>query len=266
MSLTQYNSQIITSGSLVINSTTNASGVGTGGSLTVLGGASISKDVFIGTNITTNNLNIYGNLNTAFKSFSLNANNTIGSIITTCGNVGINTTSPGFTLDVNGTARFSKFTYFPRDTMVITSVLKSALNGAGWKGNLLNGSTNTVVWNKCSNGGGWSTSTLNSAPGGHFVVGVTGLYRITFTGRDVDGSAVSGISVVYGTTVSNGVLITGAISDGYFYQADPENRRHLSFTLLYPMTAGQYCWLGSTAAGVSQYNVWARFSVSLVST
>ena len=115
MSLTQYNSQIITSGSLIINSTTNASGVGTGGSLTVLGGASISKDLYVGTTITTNNLNIYGNLNTSFKSFSLNANNTIGSIITTGGNVGINTTSPGFTLDVNGTAKFSKFTYFPRD-------------------------------------------------------------------------------------------------------------------------------------------------------
>jgi len=259
MSLTQYNSQIITSGSLVINSTTNASGVGTGGSLTVLGGASISKDVFVGTNITTNNLNVYGNLNTAFKSFSLNANNTIGSIITTCGNVGINTTSPGFTLDVNGTARFTKFTYFPRDTMVISSVLQSF--SGGWKGNILNGSTNTVVWNKCSNGGGWSTSTLNSAPGGHFVVGVTGLYRITFTGRDNDGTAVSGISVVYGTTVSNGVVITGATNDGYFYQADPENRRHLSFTLLYPMTAGQYCWLGGYCTGGR-----AQFSVSLVST
>jgi hypothetical protein len=39
--------------SIYIQSTENATGVGTGGSLTVLGGASISKDVFIGGTVTS---------------------------------------------------------------------------------------------------------------------------------------------------------------------------------------------------------------------
>lgn len=56
--------------SFIINSTQNASGIGTGGCLTVLGGASISKDTYIAGNISAGNvsvntnLNISGNLNT----------------------------------------------------------------------------------------------------------------------------------------------------------------------------------------------------------
>jgi hypothetical protein len=43
----------ITAGSILMTSTSNAIGVGTGGALTVLGGASISKDVYIGGTITS---------------------------------------------------------------------------------------------------------------------------------------------------------------------------------------------------------------------
>ena len=49
--------------SFTINSTQNASGVGTGGCLTVLGGASISKDSYIAGNISVGNVNVNSNLN-----------------------------------------------------------------------------------------------------------------------------------------------------------------------------------------------------------
>ena len=49
-------------------------------------------------------------MNTTIVNSSLSAvlnSNTIGNLFTTGGNVGINTTSPSFTLDVNGTGRFT---------------------------------------------------------------------------------------------------------------------------------------------------------------
>jgi uncharacterized membrane protein (UPF0136 family) len=78
-----------TGGSLLLNGTTNATSVTAGGILTVSGGGAIARDFYIG-----------GNL-------SAIGSNTLGSIITTGGNVGINTTSPATTLDVNGIGRFT---------------------------------------------------------------------------------------------------------------------------------------------------------------
>ena len=72
---------------LLLMSTENSIGLGSGGSLTVLGGASISKTLNV------SNLSVISNNNT--------------TLTTTGGNVGIGTTSPNTTLDVNGTANFS---------------------------------------------------------------------------------------------------------------------------------------------------------------
>jgi hypothetical protein len=73
--------------SLTLNSTINSTGLGTG-TLSVLGGASISKTLFVG-----------NSLNSSHNS------NTIGNIFTTSGNVGIGNNSPNYTLDVNGFER-----------------------------------------------------------------------------------------------------------------------------------------------------------------
>lgn len=59
------------SGSVILYSTSNASGVGTGGTLTVNGGAAISKDIYIGGSLYVDNQNIssiFGN--THINSFS----------------------------------------------------------------------------------------------------------------------------------------------------------------------------------------------------
>ena len=50
---TNWNASNVTNGSLVISSTAQSTGIGTGGSLTVLGGASFSKDVYVGGTMTS---------------------------------------------------------------------------------------------------------------------------------------------------------------------------------------------------------------------
>ena len=55
---------IVSSGSVMLYSTANSSGLGTGGTLTISGGTAISKDVYIGGSLYVNNQNIssiYGN-------------------------------------------------------------------------------------------------------------------------------------------------------------------------------------------------------------
>jgi hypothetical protein len=118
-----------------IFNTVESIGIGSGGSFTTLGGASIEKSLYVGinanigtnvsigsnlvvpnikatsttvsnllssnatlTNVTSNNVNIIDNL------VAVGNSNTIGNIYTTGGNVGINTTTPGNKLDVNGSA------------------------------------------------------------------------------------------------------------------------------------------------------------------
>jgi hypothetical protein len=109
-------------GGLSINSTTNAINVSNGGSLTIAGGGSFGKDVYIGGNLNiygscfTNNItttNIVGtNISTGTiqitnSLFGIGNSNTLGSLITTGGNIGIGTTAPGSTLDIIGTMRSS---------------------------------------------------------------------------------------------------------------------------------------------------------------
>ena len=209
---------------LLLRSTTDAIGLGSGGSLTVLGGASISKTLCVGIGITTGqlsaanmssstlnvtgltaaNINFTGSLfqngsvyvssqwtsssdgnvfytrgnvgigttspsttlhvggsvlvSTTLSAGALFSNNgaittstigtllnsrlaavgnsnTVGNIFTTGGNVGINTTSPGFNLDVNGSIKAANFT-----TTSITTGMLTLPNNTGTSSGILFGS------------------------------------------------------------------------------------------------------------------------------
>jgi hypothetical protein len=73
---------ISSSGSVICHSTTNASGIGTGGGLTIAGGTSITKDVWIGGSLFVGDQNIssiYGNV--YVNSFNGTGVYTIGNIV-----------------------------------------------------------------------------------------------------------------------------------------------------------------------------------------
>jgi uncharacterized protein YjbI with pentapeptide repeats len=137
----------ITAGVLYVTSITSGSiqvsgDVTIGGSLTVLGSTTVLNVTTanqIETNVTSSNIFLLGNLIAGGNS------HTLGNIFTTGGNVGIGTTSPGATLDVNGTARFTTSlttanvysTNLTTTNIVGTNVTLGGVNATGVQ-NLLN--------------------------------------------------------------------------------------------------------------------------------
>jgi len=79
---------LITFGGITSQSIKDAESISNGGTFLTKGGASIAKRLFIGDGLV-----------------SLSNSNTVGSIYTTGGNVGINTTAPQYKLDIEGTMK-----------------------------------------------------------------------------------------------------------------------------------------------------------------
>jgi len=97
---------LITFGGITSSSETDAESVSNGGTILTKGGASIGKRLFVGKGV-----------HAIFNS------NTIGSLYTTGGNVGINTTSPENTLDVNGIIKSNSI-----NSLTISTANLSVLN------------------------------------------------------------------------------------------------------------------------------------------
>jgi hypothetical protein len=124
---------LLTFGGIVVQCPINATSSTSGGGLLVEGGASVGQDFYVGgtifspraniTSLSVSNVNLtnatvsnYSGTNSTIVNSTISnlftnklnvtgGSNTIGSIFTTNGNVGINTTGPSYNLDVNGTFR-----------------------------------------------------------------------------------------------------------------------------------------------------------------
>lgn len=158
---------VLYNGGLSINSTTNSSSITSGGAMTIMGGVSVFKNLLIGgnigigtsnptvnldvngsgrltnvistsittanligTNITTTNINFTGNLyqnGSLYVSSSWSTFN--DNIAYTNGSVGIATTAPSYTLDVNGTGRFTNI--ISSDTLQATDITTGNINFTG---------------------------------------------------------------------------------------------------------------------------------------
>lgn len=174
---------VLYNGGLSINSTLNSTSITSGGAMTIMGGVSIFKDVLIGgnldangsgqftniistnitttnllgTSITTTNINVTGNIyqnGSLYVSSSWNQY-TNGNLIYTTGNVGIATTSPEYSFDVNGTGRLTNVISTNSTTNTLNAIDITTGN-INFTGNLYqNGeiyTSHTSQWTTFSNG------------------------------------------------------------------------------------------------------------------
>jgi hypothetical protein len=125
-------------GRIIIKSNEDSTGITNGGSLTVLGGASISNTLKVTTintdEVTAGNINFTGNLyknGEIYISSQWTTDST--NLFYTTGNVGINTTSPNYTLDVNGTGRINNIigTSISTNTLIATTITGGNLSLSG---------------------------------------------------------------------------------------------------------------------------------------
>lgn len=185
----------ITTGILYVTSITSGSiqvsgDVTIGGSLTVLGSTTVLNVTTanqIETNVTSSNIFLLGNLIAGGDS------HTLGNIFTTNGNVGIGTTSPGSTLDVNGTARFT--------TSVTTAALYST-----------NLTTTNIVGTNVTLGGVNATGVQNllNTTG---IQATTNNYSLTSGALNISGDTViSGNEIFFTTTGFNAPTLNGRSS------------------------------------------------------
>lgn len=214
----------ITAGVLYVSSITSGSiqvsgDVTIGGSLTVLGSTTVLNVTTanqVETNVTSSNIFLLGNLIAGGNS------HTLGNIFTTGGNVGIGTTSPGATLDINGTLRVSTSittanvysTNLTTTNIVGTNVTVGGVNATGVQ-NLLNTTSIQATTNNYSlTSGALNISGDTVISGNEIMFTTTGFNAPTLNGRS------SGTKIVLfpQTGVTQGDFSIGIESGSTWFQ------------------------------------------------
>jgi len=240
---------VLYNGGLSIDCTTNASSVTRGGAITIMGGASIFKNLLVGGNIgiNTSNPTVHLDVNGSGNFINLNSTNstttnlistnvTAGTITTsdinftgniyqngslydssqwttfdnniayTNGSVGIATTNPSYTLDVNGTGRFTDIisTSSTTNTLLATDITTGNIN---FTGNLYQ---NGALYSASNISSQWMSFSNNIAyTNGNVGIGTTTpSYRLDVSGNCRFINATSG-SIITTTTNSDNVLQIG---------------------------------------------------------
>lgn len=180
--------RLSTSGNFMIENTENATGLGTGGSFTTLGGASFEKDVFIGGELDVNIKNIRNVQDPVLDYDAVNkryVDDLVGSISL---NVGGNT----FTLNQNVT--------IPEDipNFYYTSTVKAFVSNVFVKYNNLKSATFTLYGINCGDSWILNSSFIGEPTGVHFFIRKAGNQGILQYTND----NVSGITSIKFRTIS----------------------------------------------------------------
>jgi hypothetical protein len=182
---------------LNISDTTNASGIGTGGSLTVAGGASIGDDVYIGGNVVISNTdNITGSVGGSFVCYggiSISKDAFIGGILNVNSNNIQNVATPilgsdAVNKDYVDNLITSKFSSFTAGQLIVADSSGSlrgydnlTFNTNGTQGTLVLNNYTTLLLTNTSN-----TSGLNSTTGALIINGGVNILKDVFIGGELD--------------------------------------------------------------------------------
>jgi hypothetical protein len=183
---------IITFGGITSQSIKDAESISNGGTFLTKGGGSIAKRLFVG-----------GGL------LSLSNSNTVGSIYTTGGNVGINTTAPQYKLDIEGTMKsnsiestIGNLNNVNSTNISTTNLLTTNLSTANLS--TTNGTfSNTLITNNTV-----TNSLLTNISSSNLIVNGNSLDSIINFKNSLDWSLVSATTGSFSTRYNNNPIMT----------------------------------------------------------
>ncbi len=174
----------LATGSVNIFSTTNSNGIGTGGALTVAGGAAVSNTLFVGGGVA-----------------SLSATNTFGNIFTSGGNLGIGTTAPGQRLVIMGSPIGNSVEMQLTNNAISTSSLRIGIPDVA--GNII---TNAIVGaGVITNDGGPLQLGSGTGPSiGRMIIDTSGNVGIGTTSPAMTLDVSGNVRISNGNLIANG--------------------------------------------------------------
>jgi hypothetical protein len=251
---------ILSIDTLHVSNTTDSLGIGSGGSVTILGGVSVSKTLYssklITSDLTTGNINFTGDLyhNGTLFSGSSQWSDSGTSVYYSGGNVGINTTNPTKSLDVSG-------------DVLVSNITTGNINFTGnlyQNGSLFSGSTQ---W---SNSGsnvyftGGNVGIGTSTPGSALTVigdaSISGNLNCTF-GNLYLNSLCTGISTLFsGTFIASNNVVTSTDITGLSFDSSIIRNFYVDMTISVLRTTGGNLYQSVSLQAIKSSVQWELFS------